>query len=136
MVQQQGSRLQRIYEEVLTLSRRFGQVDWDDEAGLWVLIHKLPLPPQYKKRFTACLIELAPTYPETPPSYTHVDPDLDITNSHYHDAHLKSKGYKWLCAHLQSWHPADPWPKGDNLITIVASVRQQLNLIKPAGRQR
>jgi hypothetical protein len=57
MVQQQVSRLQRIYEEVLALSRYFGRIDWDDEDGRWVLIYQLRLPSQYKKkRFTACLL--------------------------------------------------------------------------------
>jgi ubiquitin-protein ligase len=131
MAQQRDSRLQRIYEEVLTLSRRFGRIDWDDEAGNWVLIYKLPLPPQYKKRFTACLIEVPVKYPETPPMKTYVDPDLGIINEHYRDGRLRDKDYKWLCAHPKTWHPAVPWPKGDGLITIVASVRHELNLLKP-----
>jgi hypothetical protein len=136
MAQQQDDRMRRIYEEVLTLSRRFGRVDWDDEAGMWVLIYQLPLPPQYKKRFTACLIELPVKYPETPPMNTYVDPDLGITNVHYRDGHHRDKDYKWICAHLQSWHPAVPWPKGDNLFTVVASVKQQLELLNPAKGAR
>jgi hypothetical protein len=136
MVQQMNSRLRRIYEEVLTLSRRFGRIDWDDEDGLWVLIHQLDLPPQYHKDFTACLIELPVKYPDIPPKDTYVDPDLEIINEHYRDGRYRDKDYKWLCAHPQTWHPATPWPKGDNLITIVASVMQQLNVLKPAAGQR
>jgi ubiquitin-protein ligase len=127
--------MRRIYEEVLTLSQRFEYVDWDDEEGRWVLIHKLPLPPQYKKRFTALLIELPDNYPETPPMNTHVDPDLDIVNEHYLNGRLRDMGYKWLCAHPQTWEPAVPWLQGDNLFTIVASVRHELNLLKPARGQ-
>jgi hypothetical protein len=119
----------------LTLSQRFKYVDWDDEDGRWVLIHKLPLPPQYKKRFTACLIQLPANYPERPATYTHVDPDLDITNEHYLNGHLRAKDYKRICAHPQTWKPAVPWFQGDNLFTIVASVMHQLNLLKPARGQ-
>jgi ubiquitin-protein ligase len=100
-----------------------------------VLIHKLPLPSQYKpKEFTACLIELPADYPEHPPTYTHVDPDLDIINEHYRDGRLRDLDYKWLCAHPQTWEPAVPWFQGDNLITIVASVMHELNHLKPARR--
>jgi hypothetical protein len=137
MTQQQDRRLQRIYEEVLTLSRRFGRVDWDDEDGRWVLIYTLDLPSQYKpKEFTACLIDLPPDYPETQPSGTYVDPDLDITSGHYYNRSYSDKGYTWICAHPQTWDPAYPWPQGDNLITVVASVMQQLNLLKPGKGQR
>jgi hypothetical protein len=137
MAQQKDIRLRRIYEEVLTLSRRFGRVDWDDEDGLWVLIYTLDLPPQYKPRkFTACLIDLPADYPETKPNGTYVDPDLAITSKHYYDRRYSDKGYKWICAHPQTWNPAVPWPQGDNLLTVAASVMQQLNLLKPARGQR
>jgi hypothetical protein len=127
------AQLRRIYEEVLALSQRYEYVDWDDEAGLWVLIHRLPLPPQYKpKEFTACLIQLPADYPEHPPTYTHVDPNLAISNEHYRNDRLRDKGYKWLCAHPLTWIPAVPWFKGDNLMTCVASVMHELNLLKPA----
>jgi hypothetical protein len=126
------AQLQRIYEEVLALSHWYERVDWDDEDGRWVLLHKLPLPSQYKpKDFTACLIELPADYPEHPPTYTHVDPDLAISNEHYLNGHLRDKGYKRICAHPKLWIPAVPWFKGDNLFTIVASVQHQLTLLKP-----
>jgi E2/UBC family protein E len=137
MPQQQDSRTRRIYEEVLALSRWFGSVDWDDDEGRWVLIYQLRLLSQYKKkRFTACLIDLPPTYPETHPDGAYVDPDLEITSSHYYYLRYSDKGYKWICAHPQTWNPAVPWPQGDNLFTVVASVKQQLELLKPRKGQR
>jgi hypothetical protein len=134
MTLQRDVRFQRIQQEAITLARRFGRVDWDDEEGLWVLIHRLRLPPQYRKRFTACLIVLPGDYPETQPLGTYVDPDLGIPSAHYYDRDYSELGYKWICAHPKTWEPAHPWPQGDNLVTVVASVMHQLNILNPARR--
>jgi hypothetical protein len=136
MAQQRDRRLRRIYEEVLTLSRRFGRVDWDDQEGLWVLIYRLPLPSQYKKRFTACLIDLPADYPKIQPNGTYVDPDLEITDGHYYNREHSHLGYKWICAHPKTWNPAYPWPEGDNLVTVVASVMHQLHYLNPRKGRR
>jgi hypothetical protein len=83
-VQPKAERLTQIFQEVLTLARRFGKVDWDEKEGSWVFIYELPLPPQYDKEYTSCLIELPPKYPDYPPKDgSYVDPDLGIESSHY-----------------------------------------------------
>jgi hypothetical protein len=134
MLQKKQERLLQIYQEVLYLARRFGKVDWDDEDGTWVLIYKLPLPPRYHKhkRYTACLIEVPPGYPDIAPQHCYVDPNLAITSQHYGGGlHThEEKKWRWICAHLKGWDPKQPWTEGNNLITVAEAVMYQLHRLK------
>jgi hypothetical protein len=133
MVQRQDERLTQIFQEVLVLAQRFGRVDWDEEEGMWLFIHQLPLPPQYAKKHTACLINIPAQYPQIPPAEgSFVDPDLGIQEQAYHRKTLtfRDKELRWLCAHLKGWKPKQPWTKGHSLITVVEAVMYQLNLLK------
>jgi hypothetical protein len=86
MLQRQDERLAQLFQEVVVLAKRFGRVDWDEKEGKWLFIPQLPLPPQYAKKHTACLINIPPEYPQIPPERgSYVDPDLGIQHQTYHN---------------------------------------------------
>ena len=61
-------RLRRLASEVASLRAQFGALDWDDIAGDWVAVARLPLPPSFPTRTTAVLVEIPPRYPTDPPT--------------------------------------------------------------------
>jgi len=132
MVLTKEERLTQLFEEVLNLAHQFGTVEWDEKYGTWVYIPELPLPPQYHKQFTPCYLKIPEKYPEVPPDGSYVDPDLDIQNPHFgiSSHEFRGKPLTWICAHLKGWRPKQPWPQGNNLITVIEAVLYQLNQLK------
>jgi hypothetical protein len=134
MLQKKHVRLAQITQEVVHLASRFGKADWDDEDGTWVLIYRLPLPTRYHKhkRYTACLIEIPPEYPDIPPNYCYVDPNLAITSEHYGGGldTYEDRNWRWICAHLTGWNPKQPWTMGNNLMTVAEAAMYQLHRLK------
>ena len=132
-----NQRLDRIRKEVVALALNYGPANYDDQEGRWVRLAHLPLPTGWNRDATSLLIELPTAYPEVPPSGCFIDKGLNCS-SHYYPGSQHNRyselGWAWFCLHFdQGWKPsADVW-SGDNLLTIVETIRTALSEIIRAG---
>jgi hypothetical protein len=135
-------RMQRIAEEVLLLAWHFGEIEYDDQHGRWVMLPRFPLPPRIGRPDCALLIKLPLEYPAVPPHGVFVDRDLPL-DQHYFPAGSRfnphsREGWAWLCLHAKeddpsAWQPAARAADGDNLLVLLALVRALLDREMRAG---
>ena len=108
--------------EAYLLTRRFRRVKFDPDDYLWFCIRDFDLPPGFNKTQSALLIELDVTYPFTPPKGSYLDRDIRTSSGwtidHYHPGENKfsSKGWAWLCLHVDGWKPNANIVQGHNLL--------------------
>ena len=131
-----------VEDEVCRLALRFGEVEYDERAGSWVMLPRFPLGPRLGRPDCALLIELPPAYPAIPPYGVYVDRDLPLDDHYFpQDGDLNPhahEGWAWLCLHARrgdsgAWRPGARVPDGDNLLVLLVLVRA---LLDGAARER
>jgi len=129
-------RRQRIAEEVLLLALHFGEVEFDELAGQWVMLPHFPVSPRLGRVSSALLIKLPGAYPAVAPFGVYVDRDLPLDAHYFPDAGdlnpLAHNGWAWLCLHTpkgasSAWRPGASIADGDNLLTLLILVRALLD---------
>lgn len=124
------TRKQRIAIEIATLALHYGEIEFDDEDGTWVLIRSFPLPHGIEPGFTPLLITLPIVYPMLPPSRFFISPGLPIKDHYYEANALRDKNYAWYCLHLENgWNESSDIWSGDNLMTVTAAISTSLTEI-------
>jgi hypothetical protein len=110
-----------IIEEVLLLALHFGEVEYDDVAGGWIMLPRFPISPRLGRDNCALLIKLPPTYPSISPHGVFVDRDLNLSGHYFPDADNYNEhaddGWAWLCLHAPgedpaTWQPSAPMSSG------------------------
>ena len=130
-----------IRAEAYLLTRRFHQVEFDPDDYLWFVIHDFDFPPGFNKKQSRLLIELDSTYPFTPPKGAYLDRNVRTSAgeaiAHYFPGSDQnkffSKGWAWLCVHVEGWRPNANIVKGDNLLKFCDIVYVTL---EDLGKQR
>jgi hypothetical protein len=124
----------RTVTEIALVSKRFGQVRFDDSDPAVVQLCQFPLPPDFNRPSSRLLIDLGPRYPELPPQDWYLDPGLlkyGRPIRHYfeyaYDKRFSSLGWAWVSFHIRNWNP-HPFSviTGDNLLTAVESFYRAL----------
>ena len=148
--------IERVREEIKLLAKEIGGVGADGDrikigkvsiAGLdylGVLIENLSVNPERfaKVKSVRALLLLPREYPRLPPLGLYVNRDLKVTTRHFvkkgvHGApDLVRQGLYWFCHGIGGfdddqrqalWRPASNPQDGDNLCTVVAAARVQMN---------
>ena len=114
-------------------------IDYDYEEGTWIRISHFPLPPHFLQPYSRLLLLLPGiNQPITvPPKSFYLDKGLRTntgsTPSHvfdhtsYHGAQdLSRHGYAYHCVLLHRWWPTADVLSGDNLITVLNTIRYRL----------
>jgi hypothetical protein len=129
-------RLRRVEDEALLLGLHFGEVEYDDQAGSWIMLPRFPLSPRFDRKSCAMLIELPAAYPAVPPFGVFVDCDLTLLDHYFPDAGTlnphANQGWAWLCLHARrgdigSWRPSARVIEGDNLLILLVLARALLD---------
>lgn len=135
-------RKRRITTEISTLLvPRYGRenLEWDPEEKLgWIMITRFKLPkgwinkrsdsPLYNTFCTPLLLEIPAGYPSVAPTNFYAERQLQCGTDfikHYFDEpgglsqnKYTSKGWAWLCIHVNAWDHRTNVARGDNLLTI------------------
>ncbi len=124
-------KLQRVYEEVVQIARRYQTVDYDEEEGTWVCIPEFPMPKGWNKVATALMFELPSNYPHMPPDGFYIDQHMKkygslmipyFENNNRHNRYA-DRGWAWFCLHLNkhAWRPKTNILAGDSLLTLAST---------------
>jgi len=121
-----GSRMDRRKRRINSEIRHqlipvYGEVDWDWEDYLWVMIKRFPLPEGWNVPYCELLIEIPPGYPQVPPSRFYLPKRLRdrynrMAGHYFEEPRLNpysEKGWAWLCLHPRGWDPSK-----DTILTI------------------
>ncbi len=124
-------RMGRLQQEVLALALHYGEVDFDDDEGTWVVVRHFPLPAFLRRAHSGLLFKLDVAYPEIPPYGAYLDRGLRL-HAYYHDdtSDLAAMGWAWFCCHFENGWRAKPdvW-SGDNLMTAAAALSAALTAL-------
>ena len=124
---------------VLCEEYRHSVVEYDYEEGTWIRISHFPLPPHFVQSYSRLLL-LLPGINQpipVPPKSFYLDKGLrtktGATPAHvfdrtsYHGARdLSRKGCAYHCVLLRRWRPTADVLSGDNLITLLNTIRYRL----------
>lgn len=129
-------RRQRVEEEVLLLGLHFGEVEYDDQKGSWIMLPRFPLSRRFDRADCAVLIKLPMAYPAIPPFGLFVDSNLPLHSHYFADGGklnpYADQGWAWLCMHARqgdtrSWRPGPSAAQGDNLLVLLVLARALLD---------
>lgn len=115
-----------------------GNVEWDWEDYMWVMIKNFKLPRGWSKPTVPLLIEIPRTYPDALPKEVGFYTEKRLTDrkgfatSHYFQEmgslnKYADRGWAWLCIHVNKWNPKTDIRKGDNLMTICNLIHNTLS---------
>lgn len=125
-----------VEEEACRLALHFGEVEYDECDGSWVMLPHFPLAPGLGRAATALLVELPAAYPAIPPDGVYVDRDLPLDDHYFPQASefnpYAREGWAWLCLHARrgdkaAWRPGARVGAGDNLLVLLVLARALLD---------
>ena len=116
-----GQRKERLKAEALHLGRRYGEIEYDREDGMWFHVKNFGLPPGWNKKSVNILIDIPagnPGYPSVSPQWFWVDRLLrtddgraighffaEAGTSHA-DSQYLANGWGHFCIHVDAWRPS------------------------------
>jgi hypothetical protein len=134
-----------IAEEALILALGFGEIDYDEQDGRWVMLPRFPISRRLGRPSCALLIKLPPAYPAVPPFGVFVDRDLPLDLHYFPESGTLNPhaqhGWAWLCLHAaehdkRAWRPGVSPQSGDNLLVLLTLVRALLDEAAPLEERR
>lgn len=131
-------RMKRLKQEVLALAVQYGEVQWDDKTGSWIIIRWFPLPKGLGKPITRLLITLPSGYPIVPPNHYdfYMEKGLHLQHHYYEYGHKRdNEDWAWFCLEIEGWRPSSQIWNGDNLLTLMEMVTVALSALAEQQRR-